>query len=140
MKKNTINFREIIIKAIISSSINMSLLFIILLLMAFVKDGQQWFIIIPSGIINGIIISNIIKNTEKALLTTAFTIIFSVVIYYCITTLIVLIKPLHNIIVYIYRDVEFYHFVGNTVGAIVFIVITLMVLVFALLINYTTKP
>jgi hypothetical protein len=131
---------HLICTALIASSINLLILFISIVLMAFMQDGQQWFVIIPLSIANGILLSNTIKNSEKIIITIIFTIIGSIIIYYLATTLFAIITPIHNIILYIFKDVSFEHFIGNFIGVMVFIIITSITLILLLLRNYTTKP
>ena len=134
---------DLLRKSFITSITNVAIFLVALLLIAILKDGNQWFVVLPLSIFNGIIISNIIKNDIQTIfsifLAVVFTIIESILLFIIFFVLIkLIIKPIDELFIKIYKDVSFEHFMGNTIGSIVFCVLTLIVFIFSLTMKYTT--
>jgi hypothetical protein len=111
--------------------------------MAIFKDGNLWFVVLPLGIFNGIIISNIIKNDIQTIssifLAVVFTIIESILLFIVFFVLIkLIIKPIDELFIKIYKDVSFQDFMGIIIGSIAFCALTLIVFIFSLTMKYTT--
>jgi hypothetical protein len=134
---------DLLSKSFITSITNVAIFLVVLLLMAILKDGNQWFVVLPLSIFNGIIISNIIKNDIQTIfsifLAVVFTIIESILLFIIFFVLIkLIIKPIDELFIKIYKDVSSQHFMGIIIGSIVFCVLTLIVFIFSLTMKYTT--
>jgi hypothetical protein len=126
-------------KSLVASSLNILILFFTILLMVFVGDGNQWFVVLPLSIINSIIISYILKSSKNYLVATIFTIIISIVLYNIVSVISITINPIHNIILKFFEKVSFEHFLGNFIGIMVFLFFTLTITILILLFKYSSR-
>jgi hypothetical protein len=135
---------DLLCKTLIASSINAIIFIITILLMAIVPDGNQLFIVFPLSIFAGFVVASIIKHNINTFLTVIFAMFFVIIESIVIVMLFMLvketIKPINNFVLNIYKNASFNHFLGNFIGEIIYIILTLIVFIFSLLMSYASKP
>jgi hypothetical protein len=112
--------------------------------MAVVPDGNQLFIVIPLGVLDGMTISKIVKHDIDKFLTVILigilVIAESVIILMLVLGIKEIIKPVNSLFLYIYKDVSWNHFLGNYICGIIFIILVLAIFIYSILMAYASKP